>query len=49
MLSAALDVILFAVIVVYIVPELFDQQTGGLVDLEIFILAALHVLKRLAN
>jgi hypothetical protein len=47
MTSAALDIIICAVLLVYIVPSIFDRQTTGLIDLAIIVLGLTHIARRI--
>jgi hypothetical protein len=47
MISVALDIIVGAWLIIYAVPEIFDKQTAGLVDIAILVLGVAHIAKRL--
>ena len=47
MITAALDIIVGVWLIVYAVPVIFDQQTAGLVDIAILVLAVAHIVRRL--
>ena len=47
MITAALDVIIGTWLIIYAVPEIFDKQTAGLVDIAILVLGVAHIARRL--
>jgi hypothetical protein len=47
MTSAALDLIIGIWLIVYAVPQIFDEKVAGLVDVGIVILGLAHIAARL--